>query len=288
MKSPMRVRGAALLLVMWLIALLTALVGGFALVARIEHMQGRVLDRGIVAEQAARAGVDYAMARIGMSDPRLRWLADGRRYRWRFAGASVDVRVTDEAGKVDLNAASPALLAGLFHAVGVEQDAARRLASAIVDWRDPDVLTQAEGGAEDPQYAAAGRPYGAKDAPFETVAELEQVLGMTPQLFAKASPYLTVYTGRGDPDTTVAPAVVLTAMGMDGATLVAARQAQPTVDSTAGGLVGGGGGTYSVESRARLPEGREVMVRSVVRQTSNGLPGSAYTTLDWQVGAAIR
>ena len=59
-------RGAALLLVMWLIALLAALVGAFALIARTEYLQGRVLVRGLVAENAARAGIEYA------HDPRRR------------------------------------------------------------------------------------------------------------------------------------------------------------------------------------------------------------------------
>ena len=41
----MKARGAALLLVLWLVALLTALVGSFALAARTEHLQGQVLER---------------------------------------------------------------------------------------------------------------------------------------------------------------------------------------------------------------------------------------------------
>ncbi|NLA67729.1 MAG: general secretion pathway protein GspK, partial [Gammaproteobacteria bacterium] len=39
-----RQRGAALVLVIWLVALLTALVGAYAATARIEDMQGRGLQ----------------------------------------------------------------------------------------------------------------------------------------------------------------------------------------------------------------------------------------------------
>ena len=49
-----RQRGVALLLVMWLIMLLAGLIGAFALIARTEHLQGRVQVRGLVAENAAR------------------------------------------------------------------------------------------------------------------------------------------------------------------------------------------------------------------------------------------
>ncbi len=285
------IRGAALLLVMWLIALLAALVGAFALTARIERLQERVLSRGLVADQAARAGLEYALVRLAEPDPRRQWLPDGRAYRWPYAGAQIEVRVVDELGKVDLNQSDATLLAGLFRAVGIGSGDAEQLAAAIIDFRDGDLLTQPSGGAEDPDYAAAGRHYGAKDAQFETVAELEQVLGMTPELYARVARHVTVYTGLAQPETTHASAVVLTAMGLDGAAIVTAREAQDPAQDPAQsgfGMGGGGGGTYSIESRARLPEGREAAVRGVVRLGSSGVPGSAYTALDWQQGTMAR
>lgn len=290
-----RARGAALLLVMWLIALLTALVGGFALAARIEHMQAVVLSRGIVAAQAARAGAEYAITRVGSDQPRLRWLADGRVYRWDFGPARVEVRIVDEAGKVDLNSADANLLAALLRALDQPGAQAGQLAAAILDWRDPDSLTQPAGGAEDADYAAAGRPYGAKDAPFEGVAELQQVLGMTPALYAQVAPYLTVYSGRPQPDPAFAAAPVLTAMGLDAAGIVALRggfdprSGQPA-PALPGGvpLVAASSGTYSIDSRARLADGRKAMLRVVVRVGGTGVPGSAYTPLRWEEGASLR
>ena len=62
-------RGAALLLVLWLIVMLTAVVGAFALIARVEYLQGRVLSHGVIADQAARAGLEYAMTRVVDLDP---------------------------------------------------------------------------------------------------------------------------------------------------------------------------------------------------------------------------
>src|SRR5690606_23169734 len=64
-RAPRRApRGAALLLVLWLVALLAALVGAFAMIAQVEHLQGQVLSRGVVARQAARAGLEYALSRL--------------------------------------------------------------------------------------------------------------------------------------------------------------------------------------------------------------------------------
>jgi general secretion pathway protein K len=285
-----RQRGVALLLVMWLIMLLAALVGAFALLARTEHLQGRVLVRGLVAENAARAGLEYAMTRVGATDPRLQWLPDGRPHRWRYVNADVEVKVVDENGKIDLNQADMTLLTEFIRRFDVEQQRAAQLAAAIVDWRDPDSLTQPAGGGEDSDYASAGLPYGAKDAEFESVAELEQVLGFTPELYARMAPHLTVFSGRTRPDPAFASAEVLDAMGMDGAEVVAVRQRwtpasglpPPTLpDGSA--LVGGSSGTYSIESRARLADRREAVLRAVVR-AGGSMPGMAYTPVRWQVG----
>ena len=92
-------RGAALLLVMWLILLLSGLVAGYAMAARIESMQGNGLARGTTAREAARAGVEYATARMLDPDPERRWAADGRDYRFAFDGAQVEISVRDELGK---------------------------------------------------------------------------------------------------------------------------------------------------------------------------------------------
>ena len=277
-------RGAALLLVLWLVALLTALVGAYALTARIEALQGRVGSRGAMAQEIARAGMEYALVRVADRNPETHWQPNGRAYAWRFDGHDVQVRIIDETGKVDLNQADVPLLSRLMQALGEPPDASDALAAAIVDWRDADDLSQPVGGAEDGDYAAAGRPYGAKDAPVETIAELEQVLGMTPDLYARLEPFLTLYSGRGQPDATYAQGPVLVAMGMDATAWLAQREAAGAAGALQ--LVGTGSGTYSIESRARLADGRETSLRTVVRAGASPVPGSAYTLLRWEEGAS--
>jgi general secretion pathway protein K len=281
------VRGAALLMVLWLVAMLTAVIGAFALTARIEYLQGRVLSQGVLADQAARAGLEYAMTRVVDMEPTRQWLPDGREYPWEFAGAEVTVTVVDESGKVDLNGADLDLVANLMQAVGAERNVARKLAAAVMDWRDSDVLTQPEGGAEDADYESEDLPYGAKDAPFETVAELRLVLGMTSELYEKLEPHLTVYSGQGRPNEQYASAEVLKAMGIDPERALTERR-RPRLPGETQPLVGAGTGTYSIDSRARLRDGRVSILRAVVRAGSSGLPGSAYTPLRWEEGALAR
>ena len=272
--KPARIqRGAALLLVMWLILLLSGLVAGYAMSARIESMQGNGLARSVAAREAARAGVEYAVSRLLDTDPAKHLTPDGRDYKFDFDGAQIEVSVRDETGKVDLNVAAPDLLAGLMITQGEPDESARRIAGAIVDWRDEDSLVQVAGGAEDPNYAAAGLEWGAKDAPFETVAEVEQVLGMRPALYRSLAPYLTVYAALAVPDANFADAPVLQAMGVE--------RPQP-IDDT---LPGSGSGTYSIDSRARLANGRGAHLLVILRVGGNGLTGSSYTPLRWQDGA---
>ncbi|HLT43475.1 MAG TPA: type II secretion system minor pseudopilin GspK [Luteimonas sp.] len=294
----MKARGAALLLVLWLVALLAALVGSFALAARTEHLQGQVLARGTEAHALARAGLEYAIWRVSQPDRRLRWMADGREYRWDpgelAPGADVRVRIVDEQGKVDLNMADATLLSALFQATGSPQPEAAAIAAAILDWRDVDDLEQPQGGAEDRDYAAAGRHYGAADAPFASVAELEQVLGMTPQVYARVAPHLTVFSGRPVPNPTFASAAVLSALGYDPESVRAMREAwspdsgaAPPQLTPGQPLVADNSGTYSIESRARV-RGRTAVLRVVVRSGGNGLQGSAWTPLRWEEGASPR
>ncbi|APP79437.1 general secretion pathway protein GspK [Xanthomonas hortorum] len=281
-----RMRGAALVLVLWLIALLTAMIGAFALTARVEALQGSMLRNGAQAQEYARSGLEYALFRLQSADTQARWRADGRRYRWQMDDATVEIRITDESGKVDLNMAEPALLAGLVRAVGGEQGRDARIAGAIVDWRDGDSLSQPGGGAEDRDYADAGLPYGAKDGPFETLGELRLVLGMDGELYRKLLPNLTLYSGRSRPEARFAPGPVLTAMGLDARQLLAQRDAPPGLPGSEATV--GGSDTYSIESRARLSQGREAVLRAVVSISASALPGSAYTVLRWEEGAAVQ
>ena len=68
-------RGAALLLVLWLIALLTALVGGFALVGARRALQGGCWRAAWSLRTRRAPGVEYALTRVALTDPRRQWRA---------------------------------------------------------------------------------------------------------------------------------------------------------------------------------------------------------------------
>ena len=277
--------GAALLLVLWLLVLLTGTIAVFALGARTEGLQGRTLARGTTARYAAEAGIEVAAYHLQNPDGDARWVPDGRPVEFPWGGHRLRVRVVDESAKVDLNIASPELLAGLMQALGVDFERSRRIAGAIADWRDGDDLLNPEGGAEDPQYAAAKLPYGAKDRPFETLSELRLVLGMDPALFEKMRPYVTLYSGLARPSPAYAGKPVLQALGLNEDQVAQAlAQREGAVGGVTGPITAQGSGTYSISSRATRPDGTRVQVQAAIRIGGGGGFGQLYLPLSWRVG----
>ena len=288
----MNMRGAALVLVLWLLALLAATIGAFALSARVEYMQGRASADLGGGQELAHAGIDYALSRMRATPTQPAWHADGRPYHWQFDGRSIELNVLDEAGKVDLNLAERPLLEGLLRALAVEPERAAQVAGAIMDWRDEDDLRQAVGGAESADYAAAGLAYGAKNARFDGIGELQRLLGMDAALYAQLAPQVTVF-GSGRPNPEVAAAPVLIALGLDPAQVMARREradAGVAIGQTVPLPMAGesGSGVYAIRSRVQLDGEREVVVRAVVRLSPDPASGLPYTVLRWEQGAVAR
>lgn len=277
-------RGVALLVVMWACTLLAILLGGYAAMARTEGLQARYQFEQTAAHYDAEAGLMRAVYALQAPDPASRWVADGRSYRFRFNGAKVSVSITSESGKVDLNTASPAILTRLFRMAGEGQDQAAALAKAVVAWRSFAVSSEQRQQRAEP-YVAAGRSYGPRCGPFASVQELQMVLGMTPALYARVAPDLTIWSGRPSPDPATAPLLALASLpGMTlehARALIAARGSAPARQT---GLAGGGGVTHSIRSVAVLADGTRAVLRTTVR-AQGGRPGSqGFAVLRWQEG----
>ena len=170
-------RGIALVMVLWVLILLGLVAASFLRETRLSTGIARNASENAKAEALAEAGIQRAMLGLADSDVTA-WRLDGTPYQFALGDGTVVVRIQDEGGKVDLNLAPPPLLQGLLQINGVEANAARNLLDAIVDFRDPD-SNRLPGGAEDPEYAAAGRDGGAKDAPFDASDREERVAGTT-------------------------------------------------------------------------------------------------------------
>ena len=209
--GPRAVRGVALIAVLWIVALLTVIGAGFALDMRTETTLTQELLAGARARAAAEAGVFRGIWEVLKPDRRRRWRADGTERRWSFRSYRVIIALQDEGGRIDLNSGSRELLGALLTANGVEDERRDALVDAIQDWRDADDA-RGVNGAEDPEYQAEGRAAGAKDGPFNTVAELQQVLGMSRRLYERLARALTIHSRQPGVDAQLAPPSVLRAL----------------------------------------------------------------------------
>jgi len=276
--SPSRQRGIALIVVMWMLALLTIVIGTFAVLARTETLQARFTFDAVDARYAAEAGLHRAVVELRNPDIETRWVADGRPYRFEFGNAEVEVRVTDETGLIDVNAAAqgnPELVQRLFTSVGLDDNDAQLMTEAIQDWIDPDEEPRPM-GAEVDEYFDAGYPYGPANQPFGSVAELQQVVGMSWELFQAVEASITVNSGRADFNPAFAPeSVLMTLEDMDeeAARLFIEERSQYHPGDQAqlmlpdGTLVSqrGGGLTHTVGSRARLDTGAWSEIEATIR-----------------------
>jgi general secretion pathway protein K len=295
--TPRKSRGVALILVMWVIALIAILLGSFALIARTENLESRHVFDTTQARYDAVAGLELAVFNLRNPDPLQRWVADGRPYDFQYEGARVHVEITNESGKIDINVADSTILISLFQSIGLDLDSAETLSDAIQDWRDADNQVRPH-GAEMPQYVAAGLDYGPTNRPFQTVAEVQQVLGMNYTIFKRIEPAITVFSGTRMPNPAFAPYEAL--MAIPGMTpelarqIIAVRQSMPP--GTQGALEGltlpnggpimaaGGGVTYSIKSKATFQNGSSIMFDATIRMGGMSSSGRPYTVLRWRDG----
>jgi general secretion pathway protein K len=290
-------KGIALVLVLWVSVLIAVLLGSFSLSARVEALQGRNLLDATRARYAAEAGLHRAAYELRGNNPETRWVADGRVYPFAFEGAQIEVQIFDETGKVDLNVSDLPLLIELFKFGGVEQPDAEALAAAVMDWRDPDDLISLN-GAEASEYKAADRSYKPRNAPFETVSELQQVLGMSFELYRELEPLLTIYSGRAQPNPAFASPEVLQLMpGMnpDVIQMFVQQREQPTgvpgqpqmplvlPDGTPV-VAQGGGLTYTIRSRATLSGGANAGLEATVRLGASMVARRPFRIVRWRDG----
>ena len=267
--------GIALVLALWITVLLTVLASGFAFSMRSEALA----TRNAVSLARARALADGALERTAfeLMRPQIAdaWQPDGQPHRWNDADAAIVVTAVDEAARIDINTAPDALLKNLLIAVGgLDDTAATALVDAIGDWRDPDDLRRPS-GAEAPEYRAANLKYVPANAPFETVEELGRVLGMTPAVFQRIAPLVTVYSRQPGINPATAGRSVLLALPNATAELVDAYIDQRTQALAnhlavppfppAQAYISGSIKVWRIRAEATLPDGVTFVREAVLR-----------------------
>ncbi|MCA9491349.1 MAG: general secretion pathway protein GspK, partial [Myxococcales bacterium] len=300
-----RQRGLALLIVLWVGALVAVLAATFAFEARQEAALTHNAISRARAESLAESGI--ARAILGLLAPRAdeRWDDLGAPRRVALPGGTAQVSALSENGKLDINVSPPELVRGLIEVLQAESadvgdGRAADVAQAILDWRDDD-QDPLPGGAEADQYAAAGLDHVPRDRAFLSVGELRLVMGMTDALFDRLAPLVTVHTWSARIDPQSAPREVLLALpGVDVASVDAFLEARAQA-ATEQAATGGGAASprlplellrpaqrhlsrsrsrvYTLRSEGRTDDGAIARKEAVVRLS--GSPRRPFSVLAW-------
>ena len=216
-------RGIALLVALWLIVAIAIVMLQFGLVASERRALGlsasdrghyRAIAAGAVATMQARLEYDLRNTPTGRgnvqslrsADP---WLGADTTYTGPIAVDSmpVDVVATDLGTRININRANEQQLTLLLGFALEDGVAGRKIARAIMDWRDLDDNARPD-GAEREQYIDADYLVLPTNSSFLEVDDLIHVYGMTPELLEMIRPYVTT-VGTQNPNVNTAPEPVL-------------------------------------------------------------------------------
>jgi general secretion pathway protein K len=284
--------GFALVLVIWGLGLIS-LIGITVMTAeRFRILAAANLIENAKAEALAEAGVNLARTELASA------LGGGSANTFRFAtngaplvcampgGALAALAIEDEGGKVDLNAASPKLMSALLRGFGAGFDESDRLAAAISEFS-----RRSRSGILDDvafsAYAADGRAYGPKKGPFESVLELDQVIGMRPDLLRAILPYVTIHSRKPGVDPHVAAPALLAALagdepagvarleGSEGSAAVAILPSEFLSPSMSR--------SFLVRAEIRMPAGGSFVQEAIIELTADDPPD---VLREWRRGGA--
>lgn len=273
-------RGVALVIVLWMLALLTTIAHSMTTSLRAEVQASMQQVAVAEAEAAADSGVFVGLQHLAApATTEGRWQDDGVPHEIAVGNAIVVVTIVNEASRIDLNTAPESLLADLFRSIGLDDETALRLSATIADWRDTDDLPR-PAGAEKAEYAAAGNPFAPGNAKFGSIDELRSVAGVSEEIFRRVAPFVTVYSGSAAIDATTAPLEVLAALpgaSRDWAQsyidlrrqALADGQPVPPVPAHIGGAGKRLSDTFTIQVDVKLGENARFAREAVVRTTPN-------------------
>jgi len=207
-----RDRGFAMIAVLVAVVALAGLAYDIVLQGRTNIVTAQAeVDRARM-EAAADAGL--AMAEAGLVGGGPRWPIDGTPRTPTFDGIQLTVAIEDERGKIPVNVLSDTEARRLFEAAGASGQQLATLTDSFLDWRDDDEERRPN-GAESADYTRRG--YRARNGDITAIGELARINGMTPAIYARIVPYVTLFFGEtgGFNERTASPFAIRVMTGED-------------------------------------------------------------------------
>ncbi len=275
--------GFIVVAVLWILSALATLASIYSIYVANAAVSVSVNDDAVRAEALVSASLELAAHRVTVGGRANR--PSRGHLAFRMNGANVTVEFCSEAARIDLNKASKELLAGLFGALGSPGDA-EQYADRVIGWR-----SAARSGSQDNEeslYRAAGFGYGPRRAPFAHVGELALVLGFPPVLVERASPFVTVYSGRAKINVRdAAPEIIAALPGMTPERLGDALSDRQSLLGDPGLLEVTNDSSKAVRVNVRMvfDSGRAIAAESVILVDGDTEP---YRILSWTIDTDVQ
>jgi general secretion pathway protein K len=202
--------GFILVVVLLILMALASLGSIYSLYSLNTAAASLVPEDRLRAEAAIRAGVELTVYQL-LSTPEPARPTHGV-FSARIGDVTMKVAFVSEGARIDLNTAPKEMLSGLFASFGIAKEKADAYADRVVGWRTRADANAATINKEAADYKAAGMPYAPRQAPFDSVLELNLVMGLPSGLSERVMPFVTVYNGKPSIDVVNAEPRVLSAL----------------------------------------------------------------------------
>jgi len=113
-------------------------------------------------------------------------------HQWQKLTDKVEVHFSDEAGRLSVTPFNSEHFGFMLSGLGIDRGRVTRILDCALDWVDADDLKRLS-GEESFYYKTLGFDNFPRNAPFESVSELQYICGMDNVLYEKIRPNLTSY-----------------------------------------------------------------------------------------------
>ncbi|MCG7905903.1 MAG: type II secretion system protein GspK [Candidatus Thiodiazotropha taylori] len=278
-----RNHGVALILVLWMVALLTIIAASFSTQSKVESRLAGNSKAALQAKLLAESGFSRAVMELMVISPQQRWNFNGQLYPLQTTQGDLEVSIRNASGLLDLNKASSDQLNRLFVLISDDPEERNALVDRLNDWRDADDLRRLH-GAEDKDYRAAGYDYATAGKDLSSLEELAYVMGFDAARVNRLRPYVTLNSDTATVDYRFASeqlTALLTSTGQSGSELT---EALDQLDSELADLdLSQGGGTsqskvFRIEVNARTKQGGHARIVADVGLKNRGrIPYSIHS-----------
>ena len=198
--------GIALILTLLITAILVILIVEINYSTQVDVRIAANFKNDIQASYLAKSGVNIAVSYLKYDYEEEETHIDDLTEDWAksyppfpIGNGSVKVVIEDENRKINVNKVvkedgqDDEKIIGALSILFERAEVDNAILNSLIDWIDPDDETRSD-GAEDYYYGSLDPPYTCKNGPLDTLSELLMIKGITDEVYAKISKYLTIYS----------------------------------------------------------------------------------------------